>query len=314
LRIIFAGTPLFAAKHLQALLESRHTVCAVYTQPDKPQGRGLKVTASPVKQLVAGLNIPVKQPTSFKEMAVQQEINAWEADIMVVIAYGLLLPPAVLTLPTLGCINVHASLLPRWRGAAPIQHAILAGDKVTGITIMQMDTGLDTGEMLYKSFCEITNSDTTESLYEKLIALGPQALITTLDRLEKKQLIAEKQDTKEACYAHKITKAQAEVDWRLSAIEIDRIIRAFNPWPIAYTHYQQQLVRIWQASVMVAENLLEPGTIAEINKHALYVMTGSGLLCIEKIQLPGSKPLAVQDILNGKKINFEKGQRFDGKI
>ena len=234
LNIIFAGTPDFAAQHLQAILNSQHNVIAVYTQPDKPAGRGKKLQASPVKQLAEQNNIRVYQPKSLRKEEAQSELKALNADVMVVVAYGLILPKAVLDAPRLGCLNVHGSILPRWRGAAPIQRSIWAGDVQTGVTIMQMDEGLDTGDMLHKVYCDILPTETSTSLYNKLAELAPSALIDVLDNLENSKFIAEKQDGSQSNYAEKLSKEEAQLDWSLPAMQLERNIRAFNPWPIAY--------------------------------------------------------------------------------
>ncbi|MDX1811781.1 MAG: methionyl-tRNA formyltransferase, partial [Gammaproteobacteria bacterium] len=242
MKIIYAGTPEFAAVALRALLKTSHEIIAVYTQPDRPAGRGRKLTPSAVKQVALEHNIPVYQPASLKDESAQQELANLNADIMVVAAYGLLLPKAVLDIPIRGCLNIHGSLLPRWRGAAPIQRAIEAGDAETGITIMQMDVGLDTGDMLLKKSCEITDADTTATLHDKLAELGGAAIVEALDLLEKNALPAEKQDDAQAVYAHKLNKAEAVVNWNESAAIIQRKIRAFNPWPVAQTVYDEKVL------------------------------------------------------------------------
>ncbi|MDU5747844.1 MAG: methionyl-tRNA formyltransferase, partial [Haemophilus parainfluenzae] len=222
LNIIFAGTPDFAAQHLTALLNSHHNIIAVYTQPDKPAGRGKKLQASPVKQLAEQHQIPVYQPKSLRKEEAQAELKALNADVMVVVAYGLILPQAVLDMPRLGCLNVHGSLLPRWRGAAPIQRSIWAGDQQTGVTIMQMDMGLDTGDMLHKVYCDIDDQETSASLYYKLAEIAPSVLIDVLDHLEEGKFIAEKQDDSQSNYAEKLSKEEAKLDWSLSAAQLER--------------------------------------------------------------------------------------------
>jgi methionyl-tRNA formyltransferase len=311
-KLIFAGTPEFAAKHLEALLNSHHEICAVYTQPDRPKGRGLKTIASPVKQVLldSGKDIPIKQPKTLRSAEVQAEMAALNADLMIVVAYGLISPKEVLAIPKLGCINVHASLLPRWRGAAPIQMAVLSGDKESGVTIMQMDEGLDTGDMLLKATCEITDKDTGESLHDKLAEIGPQALLDALAKMEAGELVAEKQDDSLTCYAHKLSKAQAQIDWSKSATEIDCMIRAFNSWPVAFTHFDDKVVRVWQASTLLETTSAQPGEIVEVSKKAIKVATGDGVLQLERLQLPGSKAMSVADILNGNKIQFNVGSIF----
>ena len=232
MKVIFAGTPEFSVKTLEALIHSSHSVVAVYTQPDRPAGRGRQLTKSPVKQLAEFNHIPVLQPTTLRDPVEQQKLMDFKADVMVVVAYGLILPKPVLSAPRLGCINIHASLLPRFRGAAPIQRAILAGDTETGITIMQMDEGLDTGAMLKKIYCPIEKTDTSATLHEKLAKLGADALIETLENLT--TITPEPQDESKATYAHKISKEEAEIDWHTSAKELSQKIRAFDPWPVAF--------------------------------------------------------------------------------
>ncbi|QDJ13645.1 methionyl-tRNA formyltransferase [Mergibacter septicus] len=312
LNIIFAGTPDFAAQHLQALLNSHHNVVAVYTQPDKPAGRGKKLQQSAVKQLALQHNLPVYQPKSLRKVEAQQELATLNADVMVVVAYGLILPKAVLDLPRLGCLNVHGSLLPRWRGAAPIQRSLWAGDQETGITIMQMDEGLDTGAMLYKVKCQIEMNDTSTTLYQKLARLAPQALIDVLDGLEQGQFPAEPQDENLATYADKLSKEEARLDWTLSAVALERCIRAFNPWPISWFTVidetgKEQTLKVYQASVLPAVNQL-PGTILKADKNGIQVATANGVLNLLQLQPAGKKPMSAQDILNGRASWFEIGK------
>ena len=311
LRIIFAGTPDFAAHHLQALLDSDHQVIAAYTQPDRPAGRGKKLAASPVKALALEHDIPVYQPLNFKEDTDRQALADLNADIMVVVAYGLLLPKAVLDTPRLGCINVHASLLPRWRGAAPIQRAIAAGDTETGVTIMQMDVGLDTGDMLVISTCPINHDDTGGSLHDRLLTLGGPALLTALDQLQQGTAQPEQQDDSLANYAHKLTKQEAALDWSLSATELDRQIRAFNPFPVAYFSEGKDRIRVWDACVVsnveATESASAPGTITDVTKDAIKVACGSQALLLKQLQLPGKKVLSIKDILNGHAQRFAVG-------
>ena len=247
LRIIFAGTPDFAARHLQALLDSEHQVVAVYSQPDRPAGRGQQLQASPVKQLALAHQIPVFQPKSLKKSKAQSELAALNADLMVVVAYGLILPAVVLQTPKLGCINVHGSLLPRWRGAAPIQRALWAGDLDTGVTIMQMDEGLDTGAMLSKVSLPIEPTDTSATLYDKLAEVGPKALLQALTDLPVLQQHAVVQDDRQANYAEKLSKEEAQLDFRKTAAALEREIRAFNPWPVSYLQLASQQLKVWQA-------------------------------------------------------------------
>lgn len=316
LRIVFAGTPGFAAHHLQQLLDSRHQVIAVYSQPDRPAGRGKKLMASPVKQLAITHNIPVYQPVSLKSAEAQAELAALQADIMVVVAYGLLLPAAVLTIPRLGCINVHASLLPRWRGAAPIQRAIEAGDDITGVTIMQMDVGLDTGDMLVKSTCPITPEDTGGSLHDRLLTIGGPALLAALDQLQTGQAVAEVQDDTLSCYAAKLSKEEALLDWRLPADVLELKIRAFNPVPVAYTRLASnaadERIRIFQASVLAATNKpVPPGTIVEVSPRGVGVACADHTLLLQEVQLPGKKVVSVEELLRGHGDYFRVGDTME---
>lgn len=299
LNIVFAGTPEFAAMHLQALLDSQHNIVAVYSQPDRPAGRGKKLKASEVKQLALEYNLPVFQPESLKNEDAQKELAALNADIMVVVAYGLLLPKAALEAPKLGCLNVHGSLLPKWRGAAPIQRSIWAGDDETGVTIMQMDEGLDTGDMLLKKAIPIEANDTSASLYQKLADIGPKALVETLDNLS--ALPPEKQNNDLATYAKKLSKEEARIDWTLSAAQLERNARAFNPWPMSYFVLEEQNIKVHQCHVVDTQTDNAPGTVLSIDKQGLLVQTGSQSLLLTKIQLPGKKALDVSDILNARK-------------
>lgn len=299
LNIIFAGTPEFAANHLQALLDSQHNVVAVYSQPDRPAGRGKKLKASEVKQLALEHDLPVYQPESLKDEASQKELAEINADIMVVVAYGLLLPKAVLDAPRYGCINVHGSLLPKWRGAAPIQRSIWAGDAETGVTIMQMDEGLDTGNMLLKKAIPIEASDTSATLYHKLADIGPQALVETLDNLSSYQ--PEVQNNELATYAKKLTKAEAKIDWQLKADQLERNSRAFNPWPMSFFVYQDQNIKVHQCQVVKTDSDQPAGEVLQVGKEGILVQTASQALLLKTIQLPGKKPLSVGDILNARK-------------
>lgn len=300
LRIIFAGTPDFAARHLQALLETEHQVIAVYTQPDRPAGRGQQLQPSAVKQLALAHNIAVYQPKSLKKAAAQHELAALNADLMVVVAYGLILPQVVLDTPRLGCINVHGSLLPRWRGAAPIQRAIWAGDAQTGVTIMQMDAGLDTGAMLSTVSCNIDDTDTSASLYDKLAILGPKALLAALSDLPALQQHAQVQDDSKANYAEKLHKDEALLDFNKSAAALQREIRAFNPWPVSYITLPQGSVKVWQAHVENVASGQAPGTLLTATKQGICIACSDGVLVITQLQPPGKKAMSAADFLNGR--------------
>ena len=308
LNIIFAGTPDFAATHLKALIDSNHNVIAVFSQPDRPAGRGNKLTASPVKQLAIENNLPIYQPATLKTEENQQIIANLNADIMIVVAYGLILPQAVLDMPKFGCLNVHGSLLPKWRGAAPIQRACWAGDSETGITIMQMDAGLDTGDMLYKLACPIESSDTSATLYEKLAKLGPQALLETLALINQGKIKPEKQQQSQATYAEKLSKQEAKLDWNLSAIQLERCVRAFNPWPVSYFEVNGEPIKVWQAEVMATQHNQPVGTILQADKKGICIATSDGSLNMTILQPAGKKPMSAQDLLNSRKSWFEVGK------
>ncbi|ELY4663007.1 methionyl-tRNA formyltransferase [Cronobacter muytjensii] len=307
LRIIFAGTPDFAARHLEALLSSSHEIVGVFTQPDRPAGRGKKLMAGPVKVLAEENGLPVFQPKSLRPVENQELVAALNADVMVVVAYGLILPEAVLAMPRLGCINVHGSLLPRWRGAAPIQRSLWAGDTQTGVTIMQMDKGLDTGDMLRKLTCPITAEDTSASLYDKLAQMGPQGLLATLSDLASGAVVPEKQDDAKATYAEKLSKEEARLDWMLSAVQLERCIRAFNPWPVSYFMIDDQPVKVWKASVLDQQSKAAPGTVLEAGKQGIQIATADGILNLENLQPAGKKPMSAQDLLNSRREWFTPG-------
>lgn len=310
LKIIFAGTPDFAAVALHALIDSAHQIIAVYTQPDRPSGRGLKLTPSPVKTLALQHHLPVYQPTSLKNVEEQTRLANFEADVMVVAAYGMLLPQVVLDMPRLGCINIHPSLLPRWRGAAPIPRTIFAGDKMTGVTIMQMDAGLDTGPMLLQKAYTLMKNETAQSLHDKLAKLGATLLLETLYLLATQQIKPVPQDNALATYAHKMTKAEALVDWHDSAISLEQKIRAFNPWPIAYTEWQAQPLRIWQAQVLTEKTDAVPGVLIKASEEGLDIATGEGTLRLLQLQLPGGKILKAADFYHAKQAQLKIGEKF----
>ncbi|WJM81019.1 methionyl-tRNA formyltransferase [Pectobacterium brasiliense] len=311
LRIIFAGTPDFAARHLDALLSSGHEVVGVFTQPDRPAGRGNKLTPSPVKVLAEQHSIPVFQPKSLRPEENQAMVQALNADVMVVVAYGLILPQPVLSMPRLGCINVHGSLLPLWRGAAPIQRALWAGDSETGVTIMQMDVGLDTGAMLHKISCPILPQDTSATLYDKLAELGPRGLLETLEQLADGSAVAETQNDTLATYAEKLSKEEARLNWQLSAEQLERCIRAFNPWPVSYFIVDEQPVKVWKAEVIAKAHGSQPGTIIQADKQGIQVATADGILNIQELQPAGKKVMAAQDLLNSRREWFVPGNTLD---
>jgi methionyl-tRNA formyltransferase len=318
LNIIFAGTPDFAAQHLAALIHSEHNIVAVYCPPDKPAGRGKKLTACATKLLALTHDIPVQQPMDFKAEYTQLTLAKYQADVMVVVAYGLLLPTVILHTPRLGCINVHGSILPKWRGAAPIQRALEAGDSQTGVTIMQMDKGLDTGDMILTATCDITIKDTSASLYDKLAELGPKALLDTLALMALGKYQRQAQNNLQATHAAKLDKADAELDWQQPASILDRKIRAYIPWPVAQFTFddkgQQHRIRVWQASVIELDHQQLPGTIISCDKQGIVVATTANALRLEILQLPGKKALAVADILNGKADWFTQGQSINRLI
>jgi methionyl-tRNA formyltransferase len=312
LRLIFAGTPDFAASHLRALVNSKHQLLGVYTQPDRPAGRGRKLQASPVKQLAEQAGLPVYQPASLKDEGAQLQLAALGADVMVVVAYGLILPQAVLDMPRFGCLNVHASLLPRWRGAAPIQRAIEAGDTTTGITIMQMDAGLDTGAMLTNVSCPISPRTSAADLHDELALLGPPLLQQVLADIERYQSQGRAQADEWASYAHKILKTEALIDWSSSAAALERKVLAFNPFPVCYSKLRGKRVKVWQARALPSDAMREaPGTIIRTGGEGIVVSCGEGELALETLQLEGATKLTARQIFNAHQTQFAKGGRFD---
>ncbi|WP_226663968.1 methionyl-tRNA formyltransferase [Microbulbifer aggregans] len=315
LNIVFAGTPDFAAVHLQALLDSEHNVIAVYSQPDRPAGRGKKLLASPVKQLALEHDIPVYQPLTLRDEAAQAELAALNADLMVVVAYGLILPQVVLDTPRLGCVNVHASLLPRWRGAAPIQRAVEAGDAESGVAIMQMEAGLDTGPVLVEVRTPITARETGGSLHDKLAQLGGPALLEALAQLRDGTANPQIQNDDLANYAGKITKEEARIDWQRPAAELERLIRAFNPFPVCWTEFLDgkgtpQRLRIYNANLEQGCHTDQPGTILSADEEGLLVACGREALRLTQLQLPGKKALPVAEILKGYRELFAAGTQL----
>ncbi len=310
MRLVFAGTPDFAATGLKALIAAGHTIVGVYSQPDRPAGRGRKLQPSPVKQVALDHEIPVFQPETLKTAEAQKQLADLKPDVMIVAAYGLILPKAVLDIPTHGCLNIHASLLPRWRGAAPIQRAIAAGDSETGITIMQMDEGLDTGAMLLKSLTAIDTSDTGGSLHDRLAELGGKAIIEALELLKKGELTGEPQNDDLACYASKLSKTEGHIDWATDATAIERLIRAFNPWPGTYTDLGDQRIRIHEARALVTDSDAFPGTVVHRDREGIDIACGNGTLRITRLQLPGSRAQSVNDLINGGKELLMPGQEL----
>lgn len=298
MRIVFAGTPEFAVPPLRALLDSPHEICGVYTQPDRPAGRGRKLTPSPVKVLALEAGLPVFQPETLKDEAAQAQLRNLKPDLMVVVAYGLLLPRAVIDIPPLGCINIHASLLPRWRGAAPIQRSILAGDSETGVTIMYIEPRLDAGPMLLKKVCPIGPDDTAGDLHDRLSRIGAEALLETLPLIDAGTAQPEIQDESLVTHAAKINKDDAQLDWSRPAAELQCQVRAFNPWPVAETVYRNQILRVWRATVVPASRSEPPGTLL-IDGENLDVVTGHDCLRLLEIQLPSGKRILARDFING---------------
>jgi methionyl-tRNA formyltransferase len=301
LRVAFAGTPDFALPAFHALAGSRHTVVGVLTQPDRPKGRGRQVAAGPVKLAALGYGIPVSQPVTLKTEADRADLAAWQPDVLVVVAYGLILPRAALDLPRLGCVNIHASLLPRWRGAAPIQRAILAGDAQTGVSIMRMDVGLDTGPVFLEQPVVIAPDETGGSLHDRLALQGGSAVLQVLDDLSINAARSTPQREDGVTYAAKIEKAEALIDWRRDAAEIDRKVRAFNPWPVAETRLDGEQLRIYGARLLpddLGAISGEPGKIVDVRSDGIVVACGSGCLALTELQRPGRRPVAARDFIN----------------
>ncbi len=305
MKIIFAGTPEFAVPTLQMLLDSEHEVCAVYTQPDRPAGRGRKLHPSPVKELALTAGIPVFQPETLKTDEDLRQIASFNADLIVVVAYGMILTQTVLDMPSLGCINVHGSLLPRWRGAAPIQRAIMAGDEKTGVTIMQMVRKLDAGDMLHKEECVIGPDDTASDLHDKLAQLGAIGLAKVLEQIKAGTVHAEKQNEALVTYAEKLEKSEAVLDWTQPAEQLARKVRGLNAWPVAQTLYQGEVLRIWRAEAIDDDANAEPGSVRCVNK-AMDVATGKGMLRLHEVQLPGGKRMSIQAFLNAHDVDALK--------
>lgn len=306
LSIVFAGTPEFAVPTLAALVSSTHRVLAAYTQPDRPAGRGQQVTASPVKRYALEHGIPVEQPSTLRDPDTVERLKHWSADVIVVVAYGLLVPKDALTAARLGCINVHASLLPRWRGAAPIHRVILAGDAQTGVAIMRMEEGLDTGPILLERATVIGERDTSGSLHDRLAALGAQALLDALPGLASGTISERAQPRDGVTYASKIRKEEARIDWSQAAAAIDRQVRAFNPWPIAETTLRRQQLRVWEAMPIALRGEAQPGTVVATSEAGIDVATSSGSLRLTRVQLAGRKPMSAAEFL--------RAHRMDGAV
>ncbi|QKK99917.1 methionyl-tRNA formyltransferase [Pseudomonas sp. NY5710] len=306
MRIVFAGTPEFAAEHLKALLDSPYEIVAVYTQPDRPAGRGQKLMPSAVKALAVAHGIPVLQPQTLRNAEAQAELAALQPNLMVVVAYGLILPQAVLDIPRLGCINSHASLLPRWRGAAPIQRAVEAGDTESGVTVMRMEAGLDTGPMLLKVTTPISAEDTGGSLHDRLAQMGPPAVVQAIAGLADGSLQGEMQNDALATYAHKLNKDEARLDWRRPAVELERLIRAFNPWPVCHSTLDGESVKVLAANLAAGKG--EPGEILSASKDGLVVACGDQALSLTRLQLPGGKALSFSDLFNSRREKFAAGK------
>ena len=306
MNIVFAGTPEFTLPCLEALNLSEHNLMAIYTQPDRPAGRGRKMRASAVKLWATEHNLPIYQPINFKDQLTIDNLAALQPDVIVVIAYGLILPESVLSIPFHGCINVHASLLPRWRGASPIQHAILMGDSHSGVTIMHMDVGMDTGDILNQSKCELCLDETNATLQNKLARAAVKPLLQTLKDLANGTVTANKQDPENVTFAPKINKGDARIQWNESALVIDRKIRAYSCWPIAYAHAGELTVKVHQACVVETHSNYQPGTVISIDNNGILISTGRQSILIKRIQLPGANVISIADWLNSshKQLNL----------
>ena len=309
LKVAFAGTPEFALPSLQSLIDSAHEVISVYTQPDRPAGRGKQLRASPVKQLAQRHQLAIYQPQNFKDVADIETLKKQQPDVLVVVAYGLILPQPILDIPRYGCLNVHASLLPRWRGAAPIQRAILAGDSQTGVSIMQMAAGLDTGGILDKTAVPIPADSSAQDLHDVLAQSGAAALLNVVDRIADNTLSApQAQDEALASYAHKLSKQEARIDWSQDAIHIDRQIRAFNPWPVAFTSFSGQPLRIWKAAIQPQDHAAEPGNILSMDNAKLQIAAGKDSIILLEVQPAGKRRMPIADFIHARKRLLAPGQ------
>lgn len=308
MRIIFMGTPDFSVGTLEALVEAGHEVCLVVTQPDKPKGRGKEMQYTPVKEAALKHGIEVYQPRRIREAECVEKLRQYNADIMVVIAFGQIIPKEILEMVPYGCVNVHASLLPKYRGAAPIQWSIIDGEVVTGVTTMQMDEGLDTGDMLLKTEVPITAEETGESLHDKLAKAGAALCVETLAKLQEGSIIPEKQGESPTAYAKMLDKKLGNIDWTKSAAEIERLVRGLNSWPSAYTYWNKKVVKIWKASVTDENSNEQVGTVVKVEKDGFYVQTGNGLLKVLELQIPGKKRMDAGAFLRG--YTIEPGEVF----
>ncbi|XOZ32677.1 methionyl-tRNA formyltransferase [Halomonadaceae bacterium KBTZ08] len=311
MRIVFAGTPDFAAASLKALMEAGHEILAVYTQPDRPAGRGRKARRGPVSQLAHDQGLRIEQPETLRSAEAQARLRELAPDVMVVAAYGLILPQSVLDIPDHGCLNVHASLLPRWRGAAPIQWAIAAGDSETGISIMQMDAGLDTGDVLSRHRITIADDETGGSLHDRLAELGGEAITSVVHELAHGSLKPDPQDDHRATYARKLERSDGRIDWQGSAPSLARRIRAFNPWPMAHTTVADEALRVLDAEPVNTEVAdAEPGTVLERERSGALVQCGEGVIRLTRVQLAGGRPQSINDLINGGRALLIPGQRL----
>lgn len=300
MRVIFMGTPDFSVGTLEALIAAGHEVCLAVTQPDKPKGRGGKMQYTPVKEKALFYNIPVYQPKKVRDPECVEELRKYNADVMVVVAFGQILPKEILEMTPYGCINVHASLLPKYRGAAPIQWAIIEGEEVTGVTTMQMDEGLDTGDMILKTEVPVAADETGESLHDKLAAAGAALCVETLKALENGTAVREKQGESPTAYAKMLTKELGDIDWAEPAVKIERIVRGLNSWPSAYTHWNGKVMKIWRAAAEAAETAdVQPGTVVSVEKESFAVQTGDGILRVLEVQMPGKKRMDAGAFLRG---------------
>ena len=308
MRIIFMGTPDFSVGTLEALVEAGHEVCLVVTQPDKPKGRGKEMQYTPVKEAALKHGIEVYQPRRIREAECVEKLRQYNADIMVVIAFGQIIPKEILEMVPYGCVNVHASLLPKYRGAAPIQWSIIDGEAVTGVTTMQMDEGLDTGDMLLKTEVPITAEETGESLHDKLAKAGAALCVETLAKLQEGSIVPEKQGESPTAYAKMLDKKLGNIDWTKSAVEIERLVRGLNSWPSAYTYWNKKVVKIWKASVTDENSNEQVGTVVKVEKDGFYVQTGNGFLKVLELQIPGKKRMDAGAFLRG--YTIEPGEVF----